>query len=200
MMCRKWYWIAVLMIGVCSGCYGGGATYAYYTLPSVQAPAIRNEPQKSGRWVIGLGPVALPEYLDRAAIVTRVSNTRLVVNESHRWAGTLHADIVRVLASNLERHHQVKEVVIFPWASRIEPDFRFKVEIKTFEGGLGDNVTLEAVWSLTSTKSGQMALRRVSLIQEKSNVNGMEGLVAAMGSAISGLSREMAEAIEKTAP
>lgn len=200
MMCRKWYWIALLMVVVCFGCYGGGSQYAYYTLPSVQSPSIQNESQKAGRWIIGLGPVAIPEYLDRAAIVTRVSDTRLAVNDGHRWAGSLHTDILRVLAANLERHHHVKEVVIFPWAPRIEPDFRFKVEIKAFEGGLGGNVTLEAVWTLMPAKAGQAALRQVSLIQEKSDGRGMEGLVAAMGNAMSDLSREMAAAVEKTAP
>lgn len=200
MMCRACLWIALLMVALSIGCYGGGANYVYYTLPSVQGPTIQAEGEKTGRLVIGLGPVALPDYLDRAAIVTRVTGTRLAVNDGHRWAGSLHSDIVRVLAANLERHRQVKEVVVFPWTSRIEPDLRFQVEIKAFEGGPGDNVTLKAAWSLTPVQPNQVAVRRIFLIQEKTNGNGIEGLVTAMGSALSGLSREMSGAVEKAAP
>jgi uncharacterized lipoprotein YmbA len=190
----------MLMVALCVGCFSGGADFVYYTLPSVQDPTIQAEGEKAGRLVIGLGPVALPDYLDRAAIVTRVTGTRLAVNDGHRWAGSLHSDIVRVLAANLERHRQVKEVVVFPWTTRIEPDLRFRVEIKAFEGGPGDNVTLKAVWSLTPAQPNQVAVRRISSIQEKTDGNGIEGLVTAMGSALSGLSREMSGAFDKAAP
>jgi uncharacterized lipoprotein YmbA len=200
MMCRVCLWITLLMDALCVGCYSGGANYLYYTLPSVQDPTIQAEDEKTGRLVIGLGPVALPRYLDRVAIVTRVTGTRLAVNDGHRWAGSLHSDIVRVLAANLERHRQVKEVVVFPWTTRIEPDLRFRVEIKAFEGGPGDNVTLKAAWSLTPAQPNQVAVRRISSIQEKTNGNGIEGLVTAMGSALSGLSREMSGAFDKAAP
>jgi hypothetical protein len=142
----------------------------------------------------------LPDYLDRAAIVTRVNDTRLAVHDGHRWAGSLHSDIVRVLAANLERHGQVKEVVVFPWTTRIEPDLRLRVEIKAFEGGMEDNVTLKAAWSLTSIQHDQAAVRRVSLIQEKTNGDGIEDLVTAMASTLYGLSREMARAVDEAAP
>jgi hypothetical protein len=188
------------MVALSVGCNSGGANYLYYTLPSVQDPTIQVAGEKRGRLVIGLGPVALPDYLDRAAIVTRVNDTRLAVHDGHRWAGSLHSDIVRVLAANLERHGQVKEVVVFPWTTRIEPDLRLRVEIKAFEGGMEDNVTLKAAWSLTSIQHDQAAVRRVSLIQEKTNGDGIEDLVTAMASTLYGLSREMARAVDEAAP
>jgi predicted regulator of Ras-like GTPase activity (Roadblock/LC7/MglB family) len=43
-------------------------------------------------------------------------------------------------------------------------------------------------------------VRRVSLIQEKTNGDGIEDLVTAMASTLYGLSREMARAVDEAAP
>jgi uncharacterized lipoprotein YmbA len=197
MMRRTRLWIAFWMALIYLGCYGGGAQYAFYKLPSVNGTSAHSEAQKTGRWVIGLGPLDIPDYLERAAIITRVSDTRLAVNDDHRWAGSLRDDILRVLAAHLEQHHSVKEVVVFPWAPKIEPDFRFKVEIKTFEGAPGEQVTLKAVWFLTTSRPDQATLRRISLVQKKTNGHGMEALVTAMAGALSGLSRDMVGAVDQ---
>jgi uncharacterized lipoprotein YmbA len=189
-----------MIVFFCLGCYGGGAQYAFYKLPSVTEAATPGETKETGRWIVGLGPLEIPDYLNRAAIVTRVSDTRLAVNDGHRWAGSLQDDILRVLASHLDQHHKVKEVVVFPWPPKMEPDVQFKVEIKAFEGGLGQQVTLKAVWSATTFKPNQPAVRRVCLVHEKISGNGIEDLVAAMGSALSGLGQDMADAVDRKAP
>jgi uncharacterized lipoprotein YmbA len=143
--------------------------------------------------------VVLPQYLDRSVIVTRVSPNRLTLNDGHRWAGSLHSEIMRVLVDNLGSRLHAKEVVLFPWNALIEPDSRFRVEIRSFEGRPGESVTLKAAWSLTFANSDQPVVRRVSVVQEKVNGYDFEDLAAAMGRALAGLSDEMAGAVPKAA-
>jgi uncharacterized lipoprotein YmbA len=106
---------------------------------------------------------------------------------------------MRVLADNLGSRLHVREVVLFPWDALIKPDSRFRVEIQSFEGQPGENVTLKAAWSLTFANSDQPVMRRVSVVQEKINGYDFEDLAAAMGRALAGLSDEMAKAVPKDA-
>ena len=50
---------------------------------------------------LGVGPVKIPEYLNRAQIVTRPGPNRLDVNEFNRWGGSLAPNISSVIAQNL---------------------------------------------------------------------------------------------------
>lgn len=193
---HRW-WAGLLLVGLLCGCYASGGATAYYTLHSTReiAPPAKNQP--SDRLIIGLGPVALPEYLDREAIVTRTGPNRLAVHDRHRWAGSLQSEISRVLSADLSRLAQVKQVVIFPWSTLIEPDLRFRVEILSFEGDLGKQVTLKAAWSLTAGQSRQSAVRRVTLHQEAIKGRGFEEMAAAMTRALTVLGQEMADAVGK---
>jgi uncharacterized lipoprotein YmbA len=193
---HRW-WTGLLLVGLLCGCFASGGTTAYYTLHPAQAIAQLAKDQPSDRLIIGLGPVALPQYLDREAIVTRMGPNRLAIHDHHRWAGTLQSEISRVLAADLSRLTQVKQVVLFPWSTQIEPDLRFWVEILSFEGELGKQVTLKAAWSLTAGQSRQSAVRRVSVHQEAINGRGFEEMAAAMTRALTALSQEMADAVGK---
>lgn len=199
MIFRKWLRSGLIWVLFCCGCAGGSVSPDYYTLQSVQGgQPIAGDPSAS-RPVIGLGPVAVPEYLDRSSMVTRVSPNRLTVNDGHRWAGSLQSEIMRVLADNLRSRIHRREVVLFPWSALIEPEARFRVEIQTFDGRLGERLILKAAWSLAFASSDQPAVRRVSVIQEKVNGYDFDDLAAAMGRALAGLSDEMAGAVPKIA-
>lgn len=193
---HRW-WTGLLLVGLVYGCYASGGVTAYYTLHPTQEIAPSAKDQPSDRLIIGLGPVALPEYLDREAIVTRMGPNRLAVHDNHRWAGSFQSEISRVLAADLSRLAQVKQVVIFPWSMQIEPDLRFRVEILSFEGDLDKQVTLKAAWSLTAGQARQSAVRRVSVHQEAINGRGFEEMAAAMTRALTALSQEMADAVGK---
>ena len=190
-------WLIALLIW---GCAGSGAPSAYYTLQHTPDIDVRGNAPPTAGLTIGMGPVTLPRHLDRDAIVTRIGPNRLKVNERHRWAGSLQSDIIRVLASRFEEVTRVKEVMVFPWAQSIEPDLRFRVEIVAFEGSPGKEVTLKAAWSMAPGSTDQPAVRRVSLIREKIQGGSMEEMVAAMGKALSLLSREMEETISTASP
>ena len=48
-----------------------------------------------------VGPVTVPELVDRPQMVTRVSDNEVAVNEFARWGESLKSNIPRVIASNL---------------------------------------------------------------------------------------------------
>jgi len=200
MTTRPFGWIAVLIAMLFSGCVGTAATSSYYTLNAAVPEAGLPDTRPGAQLIIGLGPLSLPDYLDRPAIVTRISPNRLAVNEGHRWAGTLQSEILRVVAADLEALTGARSVVVFPWPVELDPDLRFRIDIQAFEGRRGGIVQLKAAWSLTPSRSDQPAVRRVTLIEEDAQGNDFDGLAAAMGQALAGLSRQMADAVSKAVP
>jgi hypothetical protein len=185
------------VMGVLSGCLSGPAPVAYYLIePGRSVLDARQPPTALIQKTIGIGPVTVPAYLDRSAIVTRIGPNRVRINDDHRWASPLPDEILRVLAADLADEPGVRAVVVFPWASNIRPDFRFQVQVRAFEGKPGGKVTLEAAWRLTSEASGRcMDIERTSRIVQPAAGTGFDDLAAAMGQALETLSREMLSAI-----
>lgn len=66
----------------------------YYVLAAAESKAA--DVQLRTR-IVGLGPLEIPEYLDRKSIVTRVREYELRVSDLHRWAEPLTGAIERVL-------------------------------------------------------------------------------------------------------
>ena len=50
---------------------------------------------------IGLGPVKIPDYIDRSELVFKTSDHRFEVPPNHLWAGALDKTVTDVLATNL---------------------------------------------------------------------------------------------------
>ena len=189
-MIFKWCALLLCAMILLVGCSAGGSSSAYYALqPAQMAAAVEGGAQL----VIGIGPVNLPAYLDRDAIVTRLSPNRLKVNESHRWAGSLKDEILRILAANLKAACPKVNVRIHPWAGDDKPDVRFRVTIQNFEGRRAADVDLKAAWSVEDSRSEIAPLQREAHITQAIDGGDFESLTAAMGLALAGLSREMAK-------
>jgi len=62
-----------------------------------------------------VGPVELPEYLDRPQIMTCESRNELQFAEFDRWAGSLEKAFSRVLAVNLSILLSTDRVAVYPW-------------------------------------------------------------------------------------
>lgn len=200
MTTRPILWIPAVMVLLYSGCFNSAATTSYYTLNPAVAQAPPAETRTGGQLIIGLGSISLPDYLDRPAIVTRIGPNRLDVNEAHRWAGDLKSEIMRVLAADLEALTGAQQVVTIPWSVGLEPDLRFDIDFQAFEGQRGGTVHLKAAWTLTPSRSGQPAVRRVTVVKEEAPGDDFEGLAAAMAKALGGLSSQMALAVAKAVP
>jgi hypothetical protein len=199
-MSRFFRWIPALLAAVVlAGCMIGSTPAAYYILePGHPAPDVRSTARTLAPITIGIGPVSVPAYLDRSAIVTRTAPNRVRINDDHRWAAPLQDEILRVLASDLADGPGVREVIVFPWTSEVTPDFRIQVLVRAFEGVPGDRVHLDAVWRLTSkTSNRHLDIQRISRIDQQVAGTGYDALAAAMGKALDTLSLEMLSAIHE---
>ena len=65
--------------------------------------------------VYGLGPIALPAYLDRNQVATRVSATEVAYAQWDRWAEPLRNNVSMVLLRNLGAELGTDDIVLYPW-------------------------------------------------------------------------------------
>ncbi len=148
---------------------------------------------------IGIGPIRVPDYLDRPQIVTRGASSEIVLAEFDRWAEPVKENLIRTLAKNLSVLLCTDTIAFFPWRGGIPIDYRIEMEVLRLDGNLGGNVSLEAWWVILNGDGKKMLFTRKSNITEAGGGQDYRSLVAAKGRAIGHLSREIASAI-KTLP
>ena len=190
--------LVLLIVVLLAGCGGKSTSVEFYTLNSPSDMTQNAKPADTAQTIaIGIGPVEIPEILNRPQIVTRTGPNKLEMDEFHRWAGPLEADIAKVLAQNISLLLATDQVAIYPWEVGFMPHYRIAVDIRYFEGQLGENVVLEAVWRVLSQEDQKIQIVKTSVIKEKLSAPDYDTLVAAKSQAIAQLSREIAQEIQE---
>jgi uncharacterized lipoprotein YmbA len=136
--------VGAALLVLLAGCAGKSPKVTYYTLAPVSAAGTAAaEPL-----AIAVGPADFPKALDPVKMATRIGPNRIDYDEFHRWAGTLDADFVDVMAINLSRLLGTDRVVAYPAAAAFPVDYRVLFDVVRFESDPGGAVSLEARWVL----------------------------------------------------
>lgn len=143
---------------------------------------------------IGIGPLTIPEYLNRPQIVTRSGRYEIDIAEFDRWAESLEDAIPGVIAENLSSLLSTDRVYTYPWPIKA-PAYDLKIEIIRFDGTLPGSVELTARWTLS--KGGmETRIHRKKFIDKKPIAGqGYSGMVSAMSLVLYDMSREIADSI-----
>ncbi len=149
---------------------------------------------------IGIGPIDLPEYLNRPQIVTRAGRNELGLAEFNKWGEPLQDNISRVLAENLSILLSTDRTALFPWNSSTAIDYQIRVEMIRFDSEPGGNIFLSARWSLYGENGREVLLVKKSQITNRADGQDYDALVAAMSGNLADLSREIATAIKARMP
>lgn len=180
------YAIAALIAGCAAT-----APSRFYTLSPTVAP---DAPPAS--YSVSVGPVSVPAAVDRLQIVVRTGPNQVFINEFERWAAPLKRDIARVIADNLISMLGTPDVTVFPQTTAADVSYQTVIDVFCFESELGKTATLDALWTVSSTKDGKSRRSRTT-ISEPTQGGDYAALVAAHSRALEELSGEIAAAIKK---
>lgn len=188
---------AVLLLATAAflgaGCAARSPQVSFYALSGPQG--VTTLEPALGELVVGVGPVVLPSMLRRSQIVMRSSGNQLVVNEYHRWAGTLEDDILRVLGETIGERLGTSKVMVYPAETRLQPAYRASVDVQQLDGHPGGEVVLKANWTIDDPASDTTLLvgkykRRLPVSDQS-----VDSLVAVYSRAVVELGQELAERI-----
>ncbi|MBN2299441.1 MAG: membrane integrity-associated transporter subunit PqiC, partial [Deltaproteobacteria bacterium] len=139
--------LAVLTIFL-AGCAGTPPSRFYLLSPLHSSGHMQAQLTEPGCISLGIGPVELPQYLNRPQIITRISENELDLADFDKWAEPLDENISRVLVENLIGLLDPDSFAIHPWKGSMHIDYRIALEIIRFDGSLSSSASLVARWSI----------------------------------------------------
>jgi uncharacterized lipoprotein YmbA len=187
-----------LILAALAGCARSQPTQ-YYTLSTVAEPAAASRPGQG--LVIGLGPLTLPQYLDRPSIVTRAGANRMRLDDFSQWAEPLEPMLTRIMAEDLYTLTGAADVIPIPQGGDLPLDRVVEVNFMRFEADEAGEVNLDARWRIyRGAEQTLVAAGRSLLVEQGTPVPDYNAIVAAMSRAVGQLGSEIAAAIATKAP
>jgi uncharacterized protein len=167
----------------------------FYTLSGMQLPpGGLNAP----RTAVGVGPVILPDYLDRPQIVTRASGNRVVLASFHSWVEPVDSMFTRILVGNLSSLLATDNVVTVPQRRPLPLDYQVEVDVDRFDADQNGRAVLDARWRVFG-KDGDSLIGegRSTIVETAAEPGSYEAIVAAMSNALARMSSTIAGTIEQ---
>jgi uncharacterized lipoprotein YmbA len=178
----------VVLLGACAAV----TPTRFYTLSSEPGePALLPTREVA----VGVGPVTLPEYLNRPQLLIHDSSNRITLSDFDNWIEPLDGLFARTLAENLSRLLESDEVLATPQRRPFRPDYQVGVDVTRFDLDGGGGAVLEARWWLLGARGDQVLQRARSRIVEPAAAGDRAADVRALSMALGGLSREIAAAL-----
>jgi uncharacterized lipoprotein YmbA len=189
-------YLITVMLFVLTGCAATPPSHFYVLGPVAGDAAV--VPADTAP-AIGVGPVTLPDYLDRPQIAVRNGAFELRYDETHRWAENLPDNVTSVLAENLARLVPTGQVARFPWGRTTRVDFQLVADISRFDAEATGTVVLSVRWKLYRGEDRQLIAEQASVFNETFRDDNYTEIVAAQSRALEAFSREVAVAIRGAA-
>ncbi len=194
-------WLLFLFV---SGC-ASSPTSRFYQLSSLKMSSLNSGAAGAGEKLSGIktkifnikvGPVQIPDYLDRPQIVTASGGNELKLAEFDRWAGSLEQDVTRVMSEDLAVLLPADRFRVAQWSSwsAAASQYQVAVNIIRFEGAPGRSVLLKAQWTIFN-REHKLKVHEESVITEEVHGATYGAFVMAMSNALAGLSRAIAGSI-----
>jgi uncharacterized lipoprotein YmbA len=143
---------------------------------------------------IFVGPVIVPEAVDRTPMVVRTGPNQVDVEDFQRWAEPLKSAIPRVIAGNLMRELGTSRVGYTRAASLNNADYRIAIEIQRFDSSLSEGATVEALWTISNAKGAAPRTGR-TLAHEAAEPATHAGVAAAHSRALAQVAKDIANAM-----
>jgi uncharacterized lipoprotein YmbA len=183
-------------IGLLLNACGTTKPSRFYTLSSLpQSESAATVAAQTEYGTIGVGPVSIPQYLERPQIVTRVSPNRFEFAEFDRWGGTLKDDFTRTLAENLTYLIPAERVARHPWRRTVTVEYQIPVEVIRFDGALGRDILLNVEWQILSNGGDTQLHSKRSIFKETVAGSNYDDMVAAQSRAVAELAQEIADTL-----
>ncbi len=180
--------IPFLLAAVCAGLgLSSCSTPELYYRLSADGPL----PAQSNGLSLGVGPIELPDYIDRGELVFQSSETRFEVPYEQRWAGSLRDTTTRAIGVNLARRLGTSNLHNYPWPPGTPLDRQVRINVNQFHARSGGDAILEASWTIEDGRS-HVLKRGSGTFREPVTKDGYEGIVAAQSRLLTQLSEVLA--------
>ncbi|MEH6588850.1 MAG: PqiC family protein [Halioglobus sp.] len=128
----------------------------YYLL---SAPG--NAEQNSQTPSLGIGPIEIPEYLNRNGLVYHRDGNKLDIASYERWAEPLASGVERVIGLNLATLLGTQNIQSYPWHRNDAPEYGVQVTIIMLDT-TATTATLVAEWVVQKPQQNTLLTRKIT--------------------------------------
>jgi uncharacterized lipoprotein YmbA len=193
--CTTLFTCMIILASFLAGC-GSSPPARMYTLNSLGTQKSADSATTKDFVVVRIGPIEIPDYLDRPQIVTRTSQNELNIAEFEQWGGPLASDINRSLVENLASAFGGSNITVVPWRAYVVSSYKVPIGIERFDVTPGKSVVLKARWAVIGKDNVSPEIVRESAVMRPLKGSQYSEMVAAMSEALADLSSEMVEDIK----
>jgi uncharacterized lipoprotein YmbA len=190
---------AVLLVVLLAGCSTSPPAQFYTLTPrSLDNEAVVSTPFAG---TVAVGPVSVPEAVNRPQFVVRDGANRVVVLELRRWAEPLRDGIAEAIASYLSRDLGGARVTPMTQSAATSAQFDVALDVQRWDMIVGEAAAIDVVWTIKRRSGAGAPIPGRSSVRESSQTSGdpYDALVAAQVSALASISREIAESLSQAA-
>ena len=182
----------LMSLGMLLGACSTSPQSRFYTLTIAMPPAdVGTTPFAQA---VSVGPVTLPQVVNRPQFVVDAPGNRVVVLEQRRWAAPLADVIAEATAQYLGRELGGARVTVFAQTASSSAQFDVALDVQRFEMIEGTAAVLDVVWSVKRRGAADAASVGRSSVREPVAAadDPYDALAAAQARALRTVSREIA--------
>lgn len=148
---------------------------------------------------LGVGPVTLPQLLDRPGIVSRHDGTVVNVASYHVWAGELESTFTRVLTDSIATTLKHDKIWASPWDNRFRPEYQLRIFVDRFSGEVDGQVQLNLSWTLLS-EYGKSVISTHRYQASLASRKGYQGYVSTLNQLLADFADQVAHSLVEELP
>jgi hypothetical protein len=181
----------VVLTVLLSGCIRDSRPMHFYMLNADSGVADTVRVSAAGQGpVIGLGPIRIPEYLNRPQMIVAIADNQYRLSEDHRWAEPLDQNISLALFKALPRQLGTDRIVRFPWSQRQVIDYQVGIDILEFNVDANGQSRLIAQWFVK--RKDKPTIDKRSVYQSPASTTDHAVMVKAQSQCLTKLGQEIA--------
>jgi uncharacterized protein len=147
--------------------------------------------------ILALGPMSLPDYLQRPQMVRRDRGAEVLVDELNRWAEPLDEQVPRIIAANVDG--LADDIVVVPSTRRtVTPDYRLFATVLRFDADTEGLTELVIQWGITAAAGTTVVPPRTSRYQTRATpADDPDAMASAMSALLGQVSRDMVDVFRR---
>jgi uncharacterized protein len=189
----RWF-IGALGIVLLSGCFGTRSPAPAYHLLTARAQNKIAALDTS----IGVGPVRVAPFLNRANITTHAGGGSMQFNDVERWGEPLEQGIQRVLLQNINILTGA-ETRNFPWRQSGIPQYAVRIDVADLDKLADGSAALDVSWMLEDLKNANVLTTQQQRLTIALNGNDVAALTTAYSDLFAQLAQQIAAALQQSA-
>ena len=192
----KFLMAGLMLVLLLSACMRSNKSVQFYRLSAGTAMLDSIQlPESTHQAVIGLGPIRIPDYLNRSQMVVAISDNQYQLSEEQRWAERLDQNISLALTKFLPSQLGSSRIVRYPWAQRQAIDYQVSIDIIEFHIDALGQSRLTALWLIK--RKDQPDLSRRFNYQVSASTTDYEMMVAAQSVCLTKLGEDIAVTLKR---